>query len=112
MQPEQIENEIDDLDGQQTEKAARRPYEQSTIEFPYYDLDSAVEIAKAIHDYAGTKHPALLTNSRAFMKQSLNSGAFRARIANARTLGSPKTSAEKQDYLSLAEPSLTLLRKR
>jgi hypothetical protein len=59
--------------------------ERSSIEFPYNDLDDAVEIAKAIHEHAGTS--CSLTQLAAFVGQSVSSGAFRLRVSNARTFG-------------------------
>jgi hypothetical protein len=59
--------------------------ERSSIEFPYNDLDDAVEIAKAIHTHAGTS--ATLSQLAAFVDQSVSSGTFRLRVSNARTFG-------------------------
>src|SRR4051812_16900064 len=59
--------------------------ERSSIEFPYNDLDDAVEIAKAIHENAGSS--CSLTQLAAFVSQSVSSGAFRLRVSNARTFG-------------------------
>jgi hypothetical protein len=65
------------------ENAAGR--ERSSIEFPYNDLDDAVDIARAIHTNAGTS--CSLTQLAAFVDQSVSSGAFRLRVSNARTFG-------------------------
>jgi hypothetical protein len=59
--------------------------ERSSIEFPYNDLDDAVEIARAIHTHAGTS--ATLSQLAAFVDQSVSSGTFRLRLSNARTFG-------------------------
>ena len=59
--------------------------ERSTIEFPYNDLDDAVKIAKAVHDNAGLS--CTLDQLAAYLKQSMTSGSFRLRVANASTFG-------------------------
>jgi hypothetical protein len=59
--------------------------ERSTIEFPYNDLDDAFEVAKAVHDNAGVS--CTLDQLAAYLKQSMNSGAFRLRASNARVFG-------------------------
>ena len=59
--------------------------ERSTIEFPYLDLDDAVEIAKTIHSNAGVT--CTLDQLAAYLKHSMNSGSFRLRTSNARTYG-------------------------
>jgi hypothetical protein len=61
----------------------KRTYERSTIEFPYNDLNDAIEVVSAIHQNAGTECD--LDALAAFMRQSMTSGAFRARVANAGT---------------------------
>src|SRR5579872_662841 len=57
-------------------------YDRSTIEFPYGDLDDAVEIAKTVHSNAGVS--CTLDQLAAFVRQSMTSGAFRLRLSNAR----------------------------
>lgn len=59
--------------------------ERSSIQFPYNDLNSAVEIAKAIHDNAGTE--CTLDQLAAYLKQSMTSGAFRLRVSAGATFG-------------------------
>lgn len=61
----------------------KRSYERSTIEFPYNDLDEAVGVVKTIHQNAGTECD--LDALAAYMKQSMTSGTFRGRVANAGT---------------------------
>ncbi|MFI4976103.1 MAG: hypothetical protein ACHP84_16300 [Caulobacterales bacterium] len=58
-----------------------RAYERSTIEFPYNDLGDAIEVVRAIHSNAGTG--CTLDQLAAYMRQSMTSGAFRGRVANA-----------------------------
>jgi hypothetical protein len=62
-----------------------RKNERSTIEFPYNDLDSAIVVAKAIHDNAGGA--CSLDQLAAFLSMAPGSGGFRARIAPAKTFG-------------------------
>jgi hypothetical protein len=59
--------------------------ERSTIQFPYNDLDDAVSIAKAVHENAGLS--CTIDQLAAYVKNSLTSGAFRLRVANASTFG-------------------------
>jgi hypothetical protein len=65
------------------ENKTPRAYERSTIEFPYNDLADAMEIARAIHINAGTS--CTLDQLAAYTRQSMTSGAFRGRVANAGT---------------------------
>ena len=70
-------------------QATKGSRERSTIEFPYGDLNDAVEVAHAIHQNAGTScSPDQLA---AYMGQSVSSGAFRLKIATARTFGLVET---------------------
>lgn len=66
-------------------KPASAPNEQSTIEFPYHDLQSAEMLARAIFDNAGDV--CTLDQLAAYTKQSMTSGAFRLRVSNARVFG-------------------------
>lgn len=69
----------------------KRAYQRSTIEFPYNDLDDAVEIAKAIHTNAGLS--CTLDQLAAFLRQSMTSGTFRGRVASAGTFRLTEHSA-------------------
>lgn len=62
-----------------------RRKEMSTIDFPYNDLDSAITVARALHDNAGLE--CTPDQMAAYLKLMSNSGGFRARIAPARTFG-------------------------
>ncbi|MET0793688.1 MAG: hypothetical protein ABW061_19365 [Polyangiaceae bacterium] len=64
---------------------AGRTYERSTVEFPYGDLDDAIEVAEAIHANAGTS--CSLDQLAAFLEQSASSGAFRMKLSTARIFG-------------------------
>jgi hypothetical protein len=59
--------------------------ERSTIKFPYNDLNSAIEIAKAIQLNAGME--CTLDQLVAYLRQSMTSGAFRLRVSAAATFG-------------------------
>lgn len=59
--------------------------ERSSIQFPYNDLNSAIEIAKAIQANAGME--CTLDQLAAYLKQSMTSGAFRLRVSTAATFG-------------------------
>jgi hypothetical protein len=65
--------------------ADARHNDRSTIVFPYLDLDTAVSVARAIHARAGFSDCAL-DELAAQMGQTV-SGAFRLKIATAKTFG-------------------------
>jgi hypothetical protein len=59
--------------------------ESSKIEFPYSDLESAIEVAKAIQHVGGSG--CTWDQLAAKMNQAANGGGFRTRIASAKTFG-------------------------
>ena len=59
--------------------------ERSTIQFPYGDLDDALEVVLAIHSQAGTECET--DQLAAFLNQSVKSGAFRLKLQAARMAG-------------------------
>jgi hypothetical protein len=61
----------------------------STIQFPYGDLDDAVEFAKAIHAVGGQS--CTTDQVAAYLKQSITSGAFRLRTSYPRIFGLTET---------------------
>jgi hypothetical protein len=61
----------------------KRVYERSTIEFPYNDLDDAVEVAKTVHRNAGMS--CTLDQLAAYLHVSMTGGAFNGRVGNAGT---------------------------
>jgi len=73
---------IEALKGGQADVAKR---ERSSIEFPYGDLNDAVEVAKAIHANAGLS--CTTDQLAAYLRQSATSGSFRLRTATARIFG-------------------------
>jgi hypothetical protein len=85
-EPNENKNEAASTVPPTTEEAkAAQKYDRSTIEFPYGDLDDAVEIVKAVHSNAGIS--CTLDQLAAFVHQSMTSGAFRLRLSNARAYG-------------------------
>jgi hypothetical protein len=58
---------------------------RSEIEFPYSDLESAVEIGKTIHDKAGSS--CEVDELAAWMGQTASGGTFRTRLGAARMFG-------------------------
>ncbi len=75
--------------GNETAPQDKRTRERSSVEFPYGDLDDAIEVARAIHENAGTAcSPDQLA---AYMRQTTSSGAFRLKIATARVFGIVET---------------------
>jgi len=62
---------------------------RSEIEFPYADLESAVEIAQTIHTKAGSS--CELEELAAWMGQTASGGTFRTRIGAARMFGIVET---------------------
>ena len=72
---------MDDLE-QETGDGKR---ERSTIEFPYLDLDAAVEIAKGVHQVGGSS--CGWDQLAAQLGQEATSGGFRLRVMTAKTFG-------------------------
>ena len=85
MTKEQVENIQDHVAAAQTDEDGEEKRERSTIQFPYNDLDDAVAIAKAVHENAGIS--CTIDQLAGYVKNSITSGAFRLRIANAATFG-------------------------
>jgi len=59
--------------------------ERSTIEFPYLDLDDAVEIAKAVHAVGGSS--CQWDQLAAHLDQAAKGGGFRMRVQTAKMFG-------------------------
>jgi hypothetical protein len=69
----------------QQETVAKTGRIQSEIEFPYSDLETAVDLARALHSNAGSScEDAELA---AWLDQSINGGTYRARRSAARMFG-------------------------
>lgn len=60
--------------------------EQSTIAFPYMDMEDAIEIARGIHETTGAS-PCQQDQLAAKLQQSMNSSAFRMRLSASRLFG-------------------------
>src|SRR5260370_17775407 len=59
--------------------------DRSTIEFPYLDLDAAVEVAQGIHQVGGSS--CGWDQLAAQMGQAATGGGFRMRVMTAKTFG-------------------------
>jgi hypothetical protein len=67
-------------------KAGEQGRQRSTISFPYMDLASAIELAKAIHDHVGNGD-CDDDQLAAWTDQSAKSSTFRVQVYAARTFG-------------------------
>jgi len=63
----------------------KQPREQSTIQFPYGDLNDAITVANAFMKNGGV--PCDSDNLAAELGQTPTSGSFRLKVATARTFG-------------------------
>lgn len=70
--------------GHQTE-ATPKTKERSTIAFPYFDLDSAVEVVNGVHNAGGTACD--LDQLAAQLNMEAKGGGFRMRVNGAQTFG-------------------------
>jgi hypothetical protein len=68
-----------------TQNAEEKKRFRSEIEFPYADLESAVELAQTIHSKAGSS--CEVDELAAWMGQSATGGTFRTRLGAARMFG-------------------------
>jgi uncharacterized membrane protein YgcG len=88
---DQIGGEIDDLSGSGADEApAKRTRERSTIEFPYSDLESTVEMVRTLHAKAGTQCEDVQLAS--WMNQTASGGGFRSRLSAGRMFGLIETN--------------------
>jgi hypothetical protein len=78
--PEPAVKEEPEIDENQDDKR-----ERSTVEFPYLDLDAAVEVAQAVHQVGGSS--CGWDQLAAQMGQSATGGGFRMRVMTAKTFG-------------------------
>ena len=88
--------------GEQT--AAETKRFRSEIEFPYADLESAVEIAQTIHSKAGSSCET--DELAAWMGQTATGGTFRTRLGAARMFGLIETG---QGRVTLTQPGRDVL---
>ncbi len=77
----------------------RQSRDQSTIQFPYGDLNDASAVANALIANGG--HPADIDQLAGMMKQQPNSGNFRLKIATARMFGVIETVSNKYTLTDL-----------
>lgn len=82
MQEEQAENITEPQEAAPVRESKR---EVSTIGFPYGDLDDAVGLTKAVHAVGG--QGCEWEQLAGYLKVAASGGAFRARLAYARTYG-------------------------
>jgi hypothetical protein len=81
---ESAANAAEQNNGGQADVAERKRF-KSEIEFPYSDLESALEVASTLHARAGTA--CEVTELAAWMNQSAGGGTFRSRMSAARLFG-------------------------
>ncbi|HSZ00513.1 MAG TPA: hypothetical protein VK788_13525 [Terriglobales bacterium] len=81
-EPEAVIIEAEEIEQGQDGDAKR---ERSTIEFPYLDLDAAVEVAKGVYKVGGTS--CGWDQLAAQLKQAAAGGGFRLRMMTAKTFG-------------------------
>lgn len=72
--------------------APRGKRERSTIEFPYSDLSSCLELARMLHSRAGSRCTDV--QLAAWMNQSASGGGFRSRISAAKLFGLIETEGQ------------------
>ena len=72
-------------DNAEPQNAQEKKRFRSEIEFPYADLENAVELAQTIHSKAGSS--CEVEELAAWMGQSANGGTFRTRLGAARMFG-------------------------
>ena len=84
------------------EQSTKQDRGRSTIQFPYNDLDDAVSVAKAIYNNAGQQCDA--DQLAAYMRHgSIASGAFRLKVAAARTFGLIETEGQRVSLTALGQ---------
>lgn len=85
-------DEFDDIlgGGAADEAPAKRTRERSTIEFPYSDLESTVEMVRTLHTKAGTQCEDV--QLAAWMNQTASGGGFRSRLSAGRMFGLIETN--------------------
>src|SRR6185437_10854331 len=74
---------IDEIEDEEAGGDGKR--ERSTIEFPYLDLEVAVEVTKAVYQLGGSS--CGWDQLAAHMGQPVSSGGFRMKVMTARTFG-------------------------
>src|SRR5277367_6599282 len=72
---------------------------RSVVEFPYADLENAVEVASTLHSRAGTSCD--VEELAAWMNQSATGGTFRTRLSAARIFGLTDNAQRRVTLLQL-----------
>ncbi len=85
---------IVNIDAAREVPGGERVHSRSSIEFPYGDLESAIGVAKTLHEHVGLS-PCAPEQLAAFLNLAPNSGGFRARVAPARIFGLVETERGK-----------------
>src|ERR1700694_2974959 len=86
------------------QKADEKKRFRSEIEFPYADLESAVEVGKTINDKAGSS--CEVDELAAWMGQTASGGTFRTRLGAARMFGLIETGQGRVTLTQLGRDSL------
>lgn len=80
---EAIKPEVTEEENSQETSEGRR--ERSTIEFPYLDLDAAIDVAKGVHQVGGSSCD--WDQLAAHLNHAAKGGGFRMRVMTAKTFG-------------------------
>ncbi len=93
---------------EQTGTGARKTREVSRYAFPYYDLETAVGLAKALHERAGGK--ASLAQLASYLDHTDEfSGAFRAKVWGAKLFGLINITSNTVSIMPLGEQLASLV---
>ena len=87
-----------------TQNVGERKRFRSEIEFPYSDLESAVELAQTIHEKAGSSCD--VDELAAWMGQTSTGGTFRSRLGAARMFGLIETNGGRATLNQLGRDAL------
>lgn len=82
MSAEAIKSAVDA--GTEAPKGEKAERERSRIEFPYYDLDESIKIAKGVFDLGAN---CQIDQLAGHLNQAANGGGFRVKLMAARTFG-------------------------
>jgi hypothetical protein len=87
-----------------TEGTPKQTRERSRIEFPYADLENAVEMARALHTRSGTR--CEVNQLAIWLNQTASGGTFRTRLSAARVFGLIETDRASVWLTSLGQSIL------
>lgn len=87
---DQGKDDFEELLGGGADAPVKRTRERSTIEFPYSDLESIVEMVRTLHTRAGTQCEDV--QLAAWMNQTASGGGFRSRLSAGRMFGLIETN--------------------